>query len=106
MTDFGEPARTSHISKMVLSIVKFGGPSGIRTQDRRIKSQWLKLQDSTKNARNCTKNARKRTKLQVSAGNSRDKRRSQATSQIQSMTNMTFLGGCKLRSQAKTVHVC
>ena len=26
VTDFGEPARTSHISKMVLSIVKFGGP--------------------------------------------------------------------------------
>ena len=25
-TDFGESARTSHISKMVLSIVKFGGP--------------------------------------------------------------------------------
>ena len=25
VTDFGEPARTSHISKMVLSIVKFGG---------------------------------------------------------------------------------
>ncbi len=31
----------------------------------------------------------KRTKLQVSAGNSRDKRRFQATSQIQNMTNMT-----------------
>ena len=28
-----------------------GGPSGIRTQDRRIKSQWLKLQNSTENAR-------------------------------------------------------
>ena len=26
---------------MVLSIVKFGGPSGIRTQDRRIKSPLL-----------------------------------------------------------------
>ena len=26
MTDSGEPTRTSHISKMVLSIVKFGGP--------------------------------------------------------------------------------
>ena len=24
-TDFDEPARTSHISKMVLSIIKFGG---------------------------------------------------------------------------------
>ena len=50
MTDFGEPARTSHISKMVLSIGKFGGPSGIRTQDRRIKSQWLQLQNSPKTA--------------------------------------------------------
>ena len=26
VADFGEPDRTSHISKMVLSIVKFGGP--------------------------------------------------------------------------------
>ena len=26
VTDFGEPARLSHISKMVLSIVKFGVP--------------------------------------------------------------------------------
>ena len=42
-----------------------GGPSGIRTQDRRIKSQWLKLQNSTKNARNCTK-------LQENAGNCKD----------------------------------
>ena len=30
-TGFGKSARTSHISKMVLSIVKFGGPAGIRT---------------------------------------------------------------------------
>ena len=27
-----------------------GGPSGIRTQDRRIKSQWLQLQNSLKTA--------------------------------------------------------
>ena len=26
VAEFGEPDRTSHISKMVLSIVKFGGP--------------------------------------------------------------------------------
>ena len=26
VADFGEPSRPSHISKMVLSIVKFGGP--------------------------------------------------------------------------------
>ena len=31
MTDFDEPARTSHISKMVLSIVKFGGRGRNRT---------------------------------------------------------------------------
>ena len=29
--DFDEPVRISHISKTVLSIVKFGGPGGIRT---------------------------------------------------------------------------
>ncbi len=29
---------------------KCGGPSGIRTQDRRIKSQWLQLQNSPKTA--------------------------------------------------------
>ena len=35
VTDFGEPARTSHNSKMVLSIVKFGGPSlRLGTPDR------------------------------------------------------------------------
>ena len=31
LADFGEPARTSHISKMVLSVVKFGGPEEART---------------------------------------------------------------------------
>ena len=75
-----------------------GGPSGIRTQDRRIKSQWLKLQ-------NRTKNARKRTKLQVSAGNSRDKRRFQATSQIQNMTNMTRIRGGNAGLRPKG-HIC
>ena len=34
VTDFREPARTSHISKMVLSIVKFGGPIGTLTCER------------------------------------------------------------------------
>ena len=29
VTDSGEPARTSHISKMVLSIVNFGGLRGV-----------------------------------------------------------------------------
>ena len=31
--DFDEPARLSHISKMVLSIVKSGGPFWTRTRD-------------------------------------------------------------------------
>ena len=52
-------------------MITSGGPSGIRTQDRRIKSQWLKLQNSTKNAR-------KRTKLQENARRRTKKRRSQA----------------------------
>ena len=29
VADFGEPAKASHISKTVLSIVKFGGPKWI-----------------------------------------------------------------------------
>ena len=31
--DFGEPDRVSHISKMVLSTVKYGGAEGTRTPD-------------------------------------------------------------------------
>ena len=48
----------------------------------------------------------KRTKLQVSGQKSTKQRRSQPTFQIQSMTNMTLLKGCKLRPQAKRAHVC
>ena len=45
-----------------------GGPSGIRTQDRRIKSQWLQLQDSTENARKTHENARNCRSQQETAG--------------------------------------
>ena len=34
-----------------------GGPSGIRTQDRRIKSQWLQPQNSLKKPGNCRETA-------------------------------------------------
>ena len=47
VADFGEPSRPSHISKMVLSIVKFGGPCGDRTHDTRIKSPVLCLTELT-----------------------------------------------------------
>ena len=35
VADFGESARTSHISKMVLSIVKFGGPNKTELRNSR-----------------------------------------------------------------------
>ena len=41
VTGCGEPARTSHISKMVLSTVKFGGPK--LTVDRTVFEMLLKL---------------------------------------------------------------
>ena len=44
------PPPLQRTSASRLSILSYGGPSGIRTQDRRIKSQWLKLQNSTENA--------------------------------------------------------
>ena len=34
VADFGEPAKASHISKTVLSIVKFGGLVGTLTHER------------------------------------------------------------------------
>ena len=37
----GESPRTSHISKMVLSIVKFGGAEGTRTPDPLLAKQVL-----------------------------------------------------------------
>ncbi len=76
-----------------------GGPSGIRTQDRRIKSQWLQPQKSRGKARKTPENGGFRPKEHATT-------QSQPTFQIQSMTNMTRMGGWKLRSQAKTVHVC
>ena len=39
IADLGEPARLSHISKMVLSIVKFGGP--VLTVGRTVFEMWL-----------------------------------------------------------------
>ena len=41
VADFGEPDRASHISKTVLSIVKFGGAEGIRTPDPLLAKQVL-----------------------------------------------------------------
>ncbi len=49
-------------------MITSGGPSGIRTQDRRIKSQWLKLQNSTKNARKRTKAHEKRRSQAANPG--------------------------------------
>ena len=54
-----------------------GGPSGIRTQDRRIKSQWLQPQNSLKKPGNCRGNSSR----QQESG------RFQATSQIQNGDN-------------------
>ena len=76
-----------------------GGPSGIRTQDRRIKSQWLKLQNSPKTAS-------KARKMQGNSSKQQESGRFQATSQIQNMTDMTDMRGWKRRSQAKRAHMC
>ena len=54
-----------------------GGPSGIRTQDRRIKSQWLQPQNSPKTA----------SKNRETAGKQQESGRSQATFQIQNGNN-------------------
>ena len=53
-----------------------GGPSGIRTQDRRIKSQWLQPQNSPKTAS-------KARKMQGNSSKQQESGRSQATFQIQ-----------------------
>ena len=75
------------------------GPLGFepRTDGLKVSGSSLKT---------ARKTHQKRTKLQVSGQKSTKQRRFQATFQIQTMTNMTILKGQKLRSQAKTVHVC
>ena len=92
---------STNLSVKALDFVKFGGPSGIRTQDRRIKSQWLKLQDSTKNAR-------KRTKTHETAGLSRKQQgQTQVSGHLSdtNMTNMTHMrsGNAGLRPKG---HIC
>ena len=57
-----------------------GGPSGIRTQDRRIKSQWLQPQNSPKTAS-------KARKMQGNSSKQQESGRFQATSQIQNGDN-------------------
>ena len=47
-------------------MITSGGPSGIRTQDRRIKSQWLKLQNSTKTHETAGKRTKAHEKTQIS----------------------------------------
>ena len=65
-------------------MVEGGGPSGIRTQDRRIKSQWLQLQNSPKTA---PKQPQKTGKLQGNSSKQQESGRFQATSQIQNGDN-------------------
>ena len=76
-----------------------GGPSGIRTQDRRIKSQWLQPQKSRGKAPKTPENGGFRPKEHATT-------QVQPTFQIQSMTNMTRMRECKRRSQAKSAHIC
>ena len=49
-----------------------GGPSGIRTQDRRIKSQWLQPQNSPKTASKQQESGRFQATSQIQNGDNGD----------------------------------
>ena len=77
-----------------------GGPSGIRTQDRRIKSQWLQLQNSLKTASKNRETAGK----QLKTAGKRQVSGHLPDTKWQQWQHLKKRGKC--RPQAKRAHMC